>query len=989
MTETVKKSILIVDDQESIIKALKRLLMAEPYNILSAPDGESALELIKQHQNSTKEDKDNIFLIISDQRMPNMTGVTFLQKSADMLPDAVRFILSGYSDQHSAISAINSGTVHRYITKPWKNDELLFLIHQAYNDPSKIRRVANLDSSHNQTSKSQDSNIMEKELKEFDQRSKDRSLGKMAVLHGFINQKQLEESMTAMQIDRQAGRNVSLENILFEKGFISSDNMGKLVAATRRKLGKSFAAIAIKDYGVKPEDIERCFAIQAQEFSSTTTCRLLGEILVAENIITEDQKDSIVIDMTYSERDGDSYSNNQTSQIEESQGSKDNSLQQTGKVDEANAKLILNKRKKKFFRQRALDKIFCKSAIKKNFVTESEVLKALEDQLLHFSKTFEIKLIKDILLERAIMSPAQSDEINALISGDTAHHQTAKQPIQTDQQNQTDKTPLQAIDENNLFELTLSDDQMEAWIKVTGDLPEDMTAEKLKAIAAENQITYGLADDLSIEIFLRACKDKSTAQHIFAIAKGKPVKLGRSASIKYFFQDHNADFGKELESGKFDYRERAEMPTVNQGAVLAEKIPLIQGVSGISVKGAEIEAPAIVDIELNCGTGAEISKDGLKVVAAANGRPDRSLVGKISVLPELAIKGDVDFKTGNIKFNGDVTVKGAILAGFTVTSNNLTVMDIEEAEVNIKNNLLIKSSANDSKITTGGTVAAQILKKCTVVAQGDVVVQKEIIDCTIITSGMVKVPRGRIVASEIHAAKGIEAMNIGSDVSSPCHLFPGAEDHALDIIKQFNDKIDLKKEQLAKIEAVKEEYEKQSWNQLNNLSELSKVQEQLAIEKKNILKQIKTVTIDAVKKQMAGSIADIDKKILKADEAVNKLFDEHDNTENRANETKAAIKKLQSEIEIILKEKSAFKTWYESQKEEILKDGNPAVNVQGTISARTQITGSNASVTLKSSVRNSKIHQVMNSQNPANPFYEMRIDPLSAKTKQAHVYRNA
>ncbi|MGD9731307.1 MAG: flagellar assembly protein A [Desulfamplus sp.] len=966
MTETVKKSILIVDDQESIIKALRRLLMAEPYNILSAPDGESALELIKRHQNSTKEDKDNIFLIISDQRMPNMTGVEFLQAAVEMLPDAVRFILSGYSDEHSALNAIKRGIVHRYITKPWKNDELMFLINQAFNSPDKIKRLAGSNAPHEKALQEHESNIMEKELKEFEQRSKDSSLGKMAVIHGFINQKQLEESMTAMQVDRQAGRNVSLENILFEKGFISSDNMGKLVAATRRKLGKSFAAIAIKDYGVKPEDIERCFAIQAKEFSSTTTCRLLGEILVAENIITEDQKDSIVIDMTYSERDIIPNSDN----------------------NKKSAEIILNQRKKKFFKQRALDKIFCKSAIKKSFVTESEVLKALEEQLFHFTKTFEIKLIKDILLERAIIAPSQSDEINALISGDT-DHQTAKQPIQTDQQSQTDKTPLQTIDENNLFELTLSDDQMEAWIKVTGDLPEDMTAEKLKKIAAENQITYGLADDLSIEIFLRACKDKSTSQHIFAIAKGKPVKLGRSASIKYFFQDHNADFGKELESGKFDYRERAEMPTVNQGAVLAEKIPLIQGVSGISVKGAEIEAPAIVDIELNCGTGAEISKDGLKVVAAANGRPDRSLVGKISVLPELAIKGDVDFKTGNIKFNGDVTVNGTILAGFTVASNNLTVMDIEEAEVNIKNNLFIKSSANDSKITTGGTVAAQILKKCTVVAQGDVVVQKEIIDCTIITSGMVKVPRGRIVASEIHAAKGIEAMNIGSDVSSPCHLFPGAEDHALDIIKQFNDKIDLKKEQLAKIEAVKEEYEKQSWNHLNNLSELSKVQEQLAINKKSILNQIRTVTIEAVKKQMAGSIADIDKKILKADEAVNKLFDEHDNTENRANETKAAIKKLQSEIEIILKEKSAFKTWYESQKEEILKDGNPAVNVQGTVSARTQITGSNASVTLKSSVRNSKIHQVMNSQNPANPFYEMRIDPLSAKTKQAHVYRNA
>ncbi|MBF0411667.1 MAG: DUF342 domain-containing protein [Desulfamplus sp.] len=1019
MRDTATQNIiLIVDDQESIIKSLKRLLLPEPYIILSATDGQSALELIKKHQNSIKEDKENIFLIISDQRMPNMTGVQFLEKTVDMLPDAIRFILSGYSDEHSAVNAMKQGIVQRYITKPWKNDELLFLINQAFKSPDKIRSLITSNYPNDGAFREQESNIMEREIREFDQRSKDRSLGRMAVHHGFIDQKQLEASMTAMQIERQAGRNVSLENILFEKGFISSDAIGKLVAATRRKLGKSFGSIAIKDYGVKLEDIDRCFAIQAKEFSNTTTCRLLGDILVAEKILTEDQKDSIVIDMTYSEREMLGSDSNMPSQSQKDV-STDTSGGESVIANKVNEKLILNQRKKKFFRQRALDKIFCKSAIKKNFVTESEVLKALEEQLLHFTKTFEIKLIKDILLERAIISPAQSYDIATLISGDTAHQ--TSQHIQT----QTDKTPLQNKDEppsslksekkkesaiesqraseeptrgkqkntitigqNGVFELTLSDDEMEASINISGDLSEDMTAEKLKKLVAENQISYGLADDLSIELFLRTCKDKSTSHNSFTIAKGKPVKFGRNASIKYFFENHNADFGKELDSGQFDYRERGEMPMVEQGAILAEKIPLISGVNGVTVRGTEIEAFASVDALLDCGKGAEVSKDGLKVIATANGRPDISLTGKISVLPELLIKGDVDFKTGNVKFNGDVTVKGNILAGFSVAANNLTVSDIEEAEVNIKNTLVVKSGANDSKIKTGGTVTAQILKKCTVIAQGDVVVQKEIIDCIIITSGKVKVPRGRIVASQIRAAKGIEAMNIGSDVSSPCHLFPGVDDHALDIIKQFNDKIDSKKEQLVKFEASKEQYEQQSWNQLNNLSELSKVQEQLAINKKNILNQIKSVTNEAVKKQMAESIADIDKKILRADETVNRLFDEHDNTENRANETKARIKELQSQIQAVLKEKNTFETWFKAQKEDTRKEGSVAVVVQGTIFARTQITSSNCSVTLKNSIKNSTIHQVMNSENPANPFYEMRIDPLSAKTNQAHVYRN-
>ncbi len=958
MTETVKNSILIVDDQESIIKSLKRLLMSEPYYILSAPDGQKALQIIKEHKNSVKENKENIFLIISDQRMPNMTGVQFLEKTVDMLPDAIRFILSGYSDEHSALNAMKKGIVHKYITKPWKNDELLFLISQAYESPAKVRKLATIDASDNGLVKKQEPNIIEKEIREFDQRSKDRSLGRMALHHGFINQKQLEESMTAMQIERQTGRDVSLENILFEKGFISSENVGKLVAATRRKIGKSFGSIAIKDYGVTPAEIERCFEIQAKEFSNTTTCRLLGDILVAEKILTEDQKDSIVIDMTYSERE-----------ILHTYDS-DPSQQQKDGDSITNAKIVLNQRKKKFFKQRALDKIFCKSVINKNFATEPEVLKAFEEQLILFTKTFEIKLVKDLLVQKAIISQKQSDSITSAISGDYSYLQSI------------------TIGQNNEFEVTLSEDEMVATVKIIDKVSEDITADKLKKLLAEYQIVYGLADDFTIELFLKNGQTKNLDEiESFVIAKGRALKAGRNAAVKYFFEDHNSDFGKELDSGKFDYRQRAEMPTVSQGALLAEKIPLIPGINGITVRGNEIEAQTPVDIHLDCGKGAALSKDGLRVVAIANGRPDRSLNGKISVLPEIVIKEDVNFKTGNIKFNGDVTVNGTILAGFSVTANNLTVSDIQEAEVNIANTIIVKNSINDSKIKTGGTIAAQIIKKSIITAQGDVVVQKEIIDSTVITSGKVIVAKGRIVASTIYATKGIEAMNIGSDVSSPCHLFPGAENHALDMLKIFKDKIDSINESILKLETLKEQHEQQNFRQLNTLSELSKVQEQLSIDKKNIFQQMKNSANESEKREMAQSITDIDKQVLKVDEKINSLFDEHDSTQNRVNEIDAKIKEHQHQMQIVLKEQKGFKMWYEAQKKEIKRQG-VAVWVQGTIFARTQISGTDASITLKNSLRNSKIFQVTNSDNPANPFSEMRIEPLTNKTNQPHVYRS-
>ena len=989
-----QKTILIVDDQESVIKSLKRLLLPEHYNIISAHDAQSALEMIREHQDITREEKENIFLIISDQRMPGMTGVEFLEKTVGILPDAIRFILSGYSDKKDMADTINKGVVHRYLTKPWNSKELLIMVRHACEYPEKMRGFTR---SNCVESEGLECNIMERDLKEFDERGKDRALGRIALHHGFINQEQMDISMTAMQIDRQAGRSVSLENILFEKGFISSGTMGKLVATTRRRLGKSFGSIAIKDFGVTREEIERCLSIQAKEFSETSTCRLLGDILVSEKILTEDQKDSIIIDMTYTERD-DLVSENSQNGSMQKYLKEQNPVAQNDKPEELSDTIILNKRKKKFFRHRALDKIFCKSAIKSNFATEPEVLSSLEEQLLHFMRTSEIRLIRDILIERSIMSQAQADMISAKIAGEVysspsqhkIHADTDKNLVQnsvaehklTDTKNPTksqkslgNQKNIISIGQNSAFKVTIGDDDMEATIDITGDVPEGMTADNLKEILAAHQIIYGLADDLSIELFL---KNVGTEKERFVIARGKPAKKGRNSLIKYFFEDHNADFGKVLDSGQFDYRDRGEVVNVESGHIIAEKIPLIPSVNGITVRGSVVEGPAPVDVNLDCGKGVEISQDGLKLIATTNGRPDLSLGGKISVLPEIVIKGDVDFKTGNVKFSGDVTVQGAILAGFSVSANNLTVSDIEAAEINITNRLLIKSSVNDSTIRTGGTIAAQIIKKSMVVARGDVVVQKEIIDSTIITSGKVMVPRGRIVASTIRAAKGIEAMDIGSGLSSPCHLFPGAEDHALDIIKKFTDGVDLQKERLLKLESLKEQYEQQNLNLLNKLSEISKVQEQLAEEKVDIRKKIAGDVGKTPKSQIDSSLDDLDKRLLEMDSAINILFDEHDRTQNKVNEIKSKTNVVNQQMQILLKEKNGFEMWYEALRQEARKQGIHVL-VKGTIFARTQITGPNCSITLKTNVKNSRIHQVVNSEEPSNTFHEMRIDSLSSK----------
>jgi response regulator RpfG family c-di-GMP phosphodiesterase len=115
--------VLFVDDEENILKAVKRLFLDEPIEAFTATSGEEALNLLKQDP--------GVAVIVSDQRMPSMSGAEFLEKSREIVPDAVRIVLTGYADVKAAVDAINKGGAYRYVGKPWNDDELVSIIRDA------------------------------------------------------------------------------------------------------------------------------------------------------------------------------------------------------------------------------------------------------------------------------------------------------------------------------------------------------------------------------------------------------------------------------------------------------------------------------------------------------------------------------------------------------------------------------------------------------------------------------------------------------------------------------------------------------------------------------------------------------------------------------------------------------------------------------------------------------------------------------------------
>ncbi|MCF6281656.1 MAG: response regulator [Candidatus Polarisedimenticolaceae bacterium] len=119
----MERTLLLVDDEPNILQSLKRLLRRGGYRILTAESGREGLELL---ENNT------VQVIVSDARMPGMSGIEFLDKSRERWPDCIRIMLSGYTELESVIQAVNRSAIYKFFTKPWEDALLQDHIEEAF-----------------------------------------------------------------------------------------------------------------------------------------------------------------------------------------------------------------------------------------------------------------------------------------------------------------------------------------------------------------------------------------------------------------------------------------------------------------------------------------------------------------------------------------------------------------------------------------------------------------------------------------------------------------------------------------------------------------------------------------------------------------------------------------------------------------------------------------------------------------------------------------
>lgn len=129
-TASRKRTLLVVDDEPDVCQSVADLLRRH-FNVLQATSADEGIRLMQEHE---------VNIIITDQRMPQISGVEFLTKAKSNYPHAIRMLFTGYADLDAIIAAINQGHIFRFIKKPWQPEELEAAVREAAAEYDQIVR---------------------------------------------------------------------------------------------------------------------------------------------------------------------------------------------------------------------------------------------------------------------------------------------------------------------------------------------------------------------------------------------------------------------------------------------------------------------------------------------------------------------------------------------------------------------------------------------------------------------------------------------------------------------------------------------------------------------------------------------------------------------------------------------------------------------------------------------------------------------------------
>lgn len=322
--------------------------------------------------------------------------------------------------------------------------------------------------------------------------------------------------------------------------------------------------------------------------------------------------------------------------------------------------------------------------------------------------------------------------------------------------------------------IRVADDRMRAFARVSPAIwGKRLTLADVQRLLSENGIKYGVQQDTITKLL-----ELQSSEREWTIASGRPAQNGLNARLEY--QDALRRTGGTptfLPDGRVDFRELNNIVVVSEGQILATRVPPTSGVPGRDVLSNEL--PAVSGRDLVWPVGKGVSVVGDQLVASVDGQVVLKS-GRVNVLPVYEISGDVDYSTGNVRFNGNVHVHGSVKPGFTIQAEGDIKISggVDSATVICGGTLTVGAGIQGQgrgEIKVEGDVYSRFIENCKVTAGGEIVIGEDIMHSQVYAGRSIQVGgrKGLIVGGVIRATDSVECKVLGAALGTPTCLEVG------------------------------------------------------------------------------------------------------------------------------------------------------------------------------------------------------------------------
>jgi predicted Zn finger-like uncharacterized protein len=522
-----------------------------------------------------------------------------------------------------------------------------------------------------------------------------------------------------------------------------------------------------------------------------------------------------------------------------------------------------------------------------------------------------------------------------------------------------------AESDSSWFNVQVSKDRLEAFIVAKAEPPENDGAQAVIARLEAAGIRQGLLTEPEISEMLAR---RPFPDHPCKVAQGEPPLQPDPARLKCHFETDPLKIGALKEGDIIDFRDRGEIPQVKAGDLIAEVMPCGEGMPGIDVFGLPLQPARPKPLKVRTGQGVDKSEDGLKFFAKIDGRPAMTADGKLSVSAQLKISGDVCLETGHIDFDGAVDITGGIQKGFNVSCGNLIVREVIGAEVVATGDVNVLGGIIGATVWCTGNLKARFIHESRLEVSGNVVVEREILDSKIDTSGACQIQRGKILSSQISAKQGIDAFEIGSETARPCTLIMGVDERVEREVARIGENISRLRSKKSELENQIARLTAKSARINKQLGELAQVQDRAMVEQRTLKEKMTIPEGCEVGLEQEGTrqrLHNLESNIAELEGAVERLLDRYEVVSLEVEQGQRAIQQTEDKIRELTEDMAATMASSKDVK------GSPELAVRGKIFAGTYVKGPFASMVFKEDLARATMKEVKGS--PSDPTPQWKI----------------